>query len=71
MNNLLKTYVVDSGYKLQFIASQLGITYVALHNKLENKNDFTLPEMSVLKSMLNIPDDDFIKIFNISSSDEN
>ena len=66
MTNSLKTYIANSGYKLHYIASKLGITYVALHNKLENKTEFTVTEMRALKSILNITDDDFIAIFSVN-----
>ena len=41
---LVNQYIRDSGLKLGYIAKQLGITYVALHNKMIGKHPFTLQE---------------------------
>lgn len=62
MNELLNEYIKKSGYKLGYIASQLGITYVALHNKLCKKHEFTLNEAMKLKNLLNISDEDWNQI---------
>ena len=54
---LVNQYIRDSGLKLGYIAKQLGITYVALHNKMIGKHPFTLQELTILKSLLKLNDD--------------
>ena len=53
---LVNQYIRDSGLKLGYIAKQLGITYVALHNKMIGKHPFTLQELTILKSLLKLND---------------
>lgn len=63
MNKLLKKYIDASGYKMKYIANRLDITYVALHNKLTGKTEFTISEAFVLKSLLKIPSEEWEEIF--------
>ena len=51
---LVNQYIRDSGLKLGYIAKQLGITYVALHNKMIGKYPFTLQELTILKALLKL-----------------
>lgn len=59
----LEKLIRRSGYRLQFIAEKLEITYVALHNKLIGKNKFTLAEAIRLKRLLDIDESDWKEIF--------
>ena len=54
---LVNQYIRDSGLKLGYIAKQLGITYVALHNKMKGKHPFTLQELTILRDLLKLDDD--------------
>ena len=54
---LVNQYISDSGLKLCYIAKQLGITYVALHNKMIGKYPFTLQELTILRDLLKLDDD--------------
>ena len=68
---MLEEYIKKSGYKLGFIAEQLGLTYVGLRYKL-NANRFTVKEALKLQELLSISDDDFKVIFSdeaVSTSD--
>jgi len=60
----LNEMIDKSGFKLGFIAQKLGITYVALHNKLVGKRSFTLDEALILKDLLNISEAEFKEIFS-------
>lgn len=63
MNVLLDKYIKDSGYKVGFIASQLGLTYAGFHYKLI-AHRFSAAEALKLKELLNISDEDFEEIFS-------
>lgn len=61
--NRLNQIIKESGFKLNFIASKLGITYVGLHNKLSGKCKFTIKEALILKNILEIEDSEWEAIF--------
>lgn len=60
---LLRSYIDKSGYKINFVAGQCGLTYQGLLNKLNGESSFKTQEAGRLKDMLNIPDGDFNTIF--------
>jgi len=60
---MLKDYIDKSGYKLDHVASQCGITYQGLYNKLNGVSQFKTTEAGQLKRLLKIPDKDFNTIF--------
>lgn len=51
---LLKRKFAESGYKLQFIAEQIGLTRQALHNRLAKGSDFTASEIMTLSKLLKL-----------------
>lgn len=51
---LLKQKFAESGYKLQFIAEQIGLTRQALHNRLAKGSDFTASEIMTLSKLLKL-----------------
>jgi len=61
---LLKELIERSGISLTNIAKALGITYVALNNKLKGKFDFTLEEALKLKKILDLTQSEWNAIFN-------
>ena len=61
---LLKELIGRSGISLTNIAKTLGITYVALNNKLKGKFDFTLEEALKLKKILDLTQSEWNAIFN-------
>lgn len=51
---LLRKKINDSGYKLCFIAKQLGITYQGFLKKSNNETEFKASEIQTLCNLLNI-----------------
>jgi len=49
---LLKEAIKESGYKLKFIAEELGMTYAGLKLKIDNKNEFKVSEVDKLSKLL-------------------
>lgn len=60
---LLREKIDKSGYKLTFVAQKLNLSYQGLLNKINNKSDFTAPEIMALKKLLDISGEDCEKIF--------
>lgn len=66
MTNLtrLKEVIDQSGFKLGFIASQMGISQQTLYNKLNgNTKTFTIREVFALKKVLKLTDEEIEEIF--------
>lgn len=61
---LLKELIERSGISFTNIAKQLGITYVALNNKLKGKYKFTLEEALQLKKILDLTQSEWNAIFD-------
>lgn len=61
--NMLREAINMSGYKITFIAEKCGITYQAFLNRLKGEVEFRVNEVRVLKSLLNLSDEDTAKIF--------
>lgn len=59
----LKAVIADKGLKLTYIADELGITYAALNKKLNGETEFKAPEMSKLRTVLRLSDEELIEIF--------
>lgn len=60
---LLRKYINASGYKLQYIAKQLDITYAGLLKKINNETEFKASEIQILCDLLNINVEDRENIF--------
>ena len=52
--NLICTYIQDSGYKLQYVASVLHISSNTLRHKLLGETQFKLDEAEKLATMLGL-----------------
>lgn len=52
--NQLRKKIDESGYKLRFIASKLGITYQGFLKKINNETEFKATEIQTLCELLNI-----------------
>lgn len=66
MTNLtkLKKVIDKSGFKLGFIALQMGISQQTLYNKLNgNTKTFTIREVFALKKVLKLTDEEIEEIF--------
>lgn len=59
LNELIK----NSDYPINVIASKMGITTQALHNKRIGKREFSIHEMLTLCEVLNISNSEREKIF--------
>lgn len=60
---LLREKIEQSGYKLQFIAKKVGITYQGLLNKINNKSEFRANEIQALYNLLGLTEKERIAIF--------
>ena len=60
---LLKEKIEQSGYKLRYIASKIGITYQGLLNKINNKSEFRANEIQALHDLLGLTDEERVAIF--------
>lgn len=60
---LLQEKLNKSGYKMTFVAKELGITYQALLNKLNNKSQFKADEIKPLGILLHLTGAEVDRIF--------
>ena len=60
---LLKVKIEESGYKLQFIAERCNLSYQGFMNKVNNKTDFTAPEIKILRDLLKMSPTEMEVIF--------
>lgn len=60
---LLREKIEQSGYKLQFIAKKVGITYQSLLNKINNRSDFRANEIQALYELLKLTEEERVEIF--------
>ena len=51
---LLRKKIDESGYKLRFIAKQIGITYQGFLKKINNETEFKAKEIMILCDLLKI-----------------
>lgn len=59
----LERVIKDSGMKKSAIADKIKMHRATFHLKLSGKREFTRQELMSLKEVLNLDDDDFIRIF--------
>ena len=62
--SLLKELIDRKGMSRTNIAKSLGITYVALNNKLKGKYAFTLDEALKLKKLLGLTQSEWNAVFD-------
>lgn len=67
---LLKAKIDESGYKIHYIAEKCGLTYQGFLNKMNNKTQFTAPEIKTLRILLNLSPEDVERIFFADSVDK-
>lgn len=60
---LLRRKIDEAGYKLSYVAEQCGLTYQGFMNKVNNKSDFTAPEINKLRILLRLSPEDVERIF--------
>lgn len=62
-SNLLREKIDGCGFKLVFVAKQLGISYQAFLKKLNNETEFKTSEVMILKELLHLTDDEVMENF--------
>ena len=60
---LLCDKIEESGYRMHYLAKQLGLSYQGFLNKRNNQTEFKASEIFTLKSLLNIGAEDLHRIF--------
>ena len=60
---LLREKIDSSGVKITFLAKEIGITYMALTNKMNQKVDFKCEEAGAIKKVLRLTDEEVKEIF--------
>lgn len=60
---LLQEKLNNSGYKMTFVAKELGITYQAFLDKVNNKREFTYGEIISLGQLLHLKGKEVNQIF--------
>ena len=60
---LLAEKIRQSGYKLQYVAEQCGLTYQGLLPKLKGERDFKQTEVTALRDLLKLTDAESNAIF--------
>ena len=60
---LLKDKIEKSGYKLKYIAEQIGITYYGFLKKVNNETEFKASEIQTLCDLLEIAGEEKEKFF--------
>lgn len=63
---LLREKIDLSGYKLQFIAKKLGLTYQGFLNKINNRSEFRAGEIQILYDLLGLTEEERVSIFFVS-----
>lgn len=67
---LLREKMDESGYKLRFIAKQIGITYQGFLKKINNESEFRVSEVQGLCQLLNLTPEDKENIFFAQNVDK-
>ena len=67
----LKEKIKNSGFKLSYIATQLGLSYTSIKKKMKGEVEFKATEIAVLKQILNLSDSDINLIFFSKNSEYN
>lgn len=60
---LLEQVLEESGFRLEYIAKQMGLTYQGFRNKIIGKSEFKTREVSALCSILGLTSEMRDKIF--------
>ena len=60
---MLRERLSESGYKLRYIAEQIGITYAGFLKKINNETEFKASEIKAICDLIGIDAEDREKIF--------
>lgn len=61
--NVLKAKIVEQGKKMENVSQYIGINRSTLSRKLNEKQEFTLSELTNLSKYLNLSNNEIINIF--------
>lgn len=64
---LLKEKIKKCGYRIDYVATQAGISYQAFYNKAENRTEFLASEIMKISELLKLTDDERNDIFFVNS----
>ena len=67
----LREKIKNSGFKLSYIATQLGLSYTSIKKKMRGEVEFKATEIAILKQILNLSDSDISLIFFSRNSEYN
>ena len=62
-SKLLIEKIEKSGYRINFIAQKVGISYQCLKNKINNVTEFRASEIQTLYDLLRLTEDERVQIF--------
>lgn len=62
-SQLLKEKISQCGYKIGYLCEQMGISRQGLWKKMNGKSPFRVIEVNFLCNLLNLTDDERVKIF--------
>lgn len=60
---LLRKKIEERGLKIYYIADKLNLSNQGLSNKFENKSEFKVSEVAILKALLDLTEDEVQEIF--------
>ena len=60
---MLRDKLKKSGYKMKYVAAQLGVTYQGFLNKINNESEFKAGEIQTLYDLLGLTKDERENIF--------
>ena len=62
----MRLKIKQAGYRLEYIKTELQMTYVTLQKRINGQTPFTVPEMVRLCEMLNIGAEERDRIFKLT-----
>lgn len=62
-SELLIDKIEKSGYRINFIAKKVGISYQCLKNKINNVTEFRASEIQTLYDLLQLTEEERVQIF--------
>lgn len=66
----LKQKMQESGYRMNYIAKQTGLSYQGMRNKIKNTQDFRVGEIEKLCELLKLSDAERTEIFFAKNVDK-
>lgn len=60
---MLEQKIKDSGYRIEYVAEKCGLSSQGLLKKRNNETEFKASEILILKTLLNLTDEETNEIF--------